>query len=84
MREIRHTQRDLGELAGIQTRTQDTERRILRVAMEKLDQVQASLPELQARAHDSEEAGRQYQAALLDRGRLVVVASNARTALASA
>jgi len=73
-----NSRRHLGELAVMQSRVNETEKRILESALTRLDAVNASLDKLRpAAAKNSKE----YQDLILERGHLHHVIAHARTVI---
>ena len=81
---IEAAKRRLAHLAGLGAITQQTERRILDAATERLGVVQGDLDRLRPRAIADGAAGDDYQRLTLEAGQLHTVIANAQQALAPA
>lgn len=76
------TRRQLGELAAMQAQTETMERRILALAMQKLDELQGKLEAARVAAMtDGDDAQSKYTDMVHERGRLELIIANARAAL---
>lgn len=82
---VEDTRRQLGELGAMQAQVERAERQILERAEKRLGEVEKQLPELRsgALAH-LEDAMQQYEALILERGKLHQVIASARAVLGSA
>lgn len=79
---IDDTRRQLGELGAMQAQVEQSERKILAGAEKRLAEVEKRLPELRAGAlAHLDDAMQQYEALLLERGRLHQVIAHAREVL---
>lgn len=75
--------RNLGELAAMQRRVEQTERNILARGEELLSQAEKTMADTRAAALAGDaEASRRYQEAVADRGRCQMVVAQARRMLA--
>lgn len=80
--EIEKIRRQLGELAALEAKTEQAERKILERAESLLADLEGKLPDLRRRAlTGDEEAERAYQDAILERGRLQQVIAQSRAVL---
>lgn len=81
---IEAAHQQLGELAAMQAQTERVEREILARAEKRLGEVDGQIARLRrsGRLHE-EEPAREYQAAILERGKLHQVIAQARAHLAA-
>ena len=74
----------LGHLAGLANKTHHAERKILDAAEKRRASIDADLVKLVSRVYTDPAASDQYQAMVLERGRLDVIAAQSRNILSPA
>lgn len=74
---MKNSRRHLGELAAMQHRVNESEKRILERATVRLDEVNARIEELRP---DAMQKPDEYQDLILERGKLNIVIAHARAA----
>lgn len=80
---ISAAKRRLVHLHGLAAKTEETERRILASAEQRLTAVTGDLDRLRPRVHLDQDAASRYQDLTLERGKLELVISKAREVLGS-
>lgn len=79
--DIDNIARQAGELAAMHAQCQATEKRILELAQNALAKIEAKLPELQRKAITDDSASAEYMHLVKEKGRLVVIISQAENNL---